>query len=254
MMMNSINYKFVGNNSNCQKQKSLSLCTQKLDSVSFSGNKSDLKSVIPYRLESKLQDDFHSTSQQIYIRTYLEYKNQGLSDEEIAKKMFQKTFESDENEEAKKEVLNFVQKIGNKIADIDNSFKTVIPSLAPKTYYRGVIGDNKNRAISVINDAKVGDVIQPDLGYPFLASKKEYAESYSSYTNGKSNPENCVVMIVKTPAGTPISRDVKFNLLSLDNNVVLPRGVKYEVLDKEVKNDKTYITLKYLSCATDEEQ
>ena len=253
MIINSINYNFVDNNSNCKKQKKLSFSTSKFDSVSFSGKKDSTKTIIPYRLESKMQDNFHSTSQQIHIRKYLEYKNQGLSDEEIAKKMFSKTFESEGNEESKKEILEFIQKIGSKVKDIDNSFKTVIPSITPKTYYRGVIGDNKNRAIRIINESKVGDVIQPDLGYPFLASKKEYAESYSSYTNGKANPENCVVMIIKTPIGTPVSRDVKFNLFSLDNNVVLPRGVKYEVLDKEIKNDKTYITLKYLSCATDEE-
>ena len=61
-------------------------------------------------------------------------------------------------------------------------------------------------------------------------------------------------MIIKTPAGTPISRDISFNTIFGDKNVVLPRGVKYEVLDKKVKNNKTYITLKYLSCATDEEK
>ena len=199
-----------------------------------------------------MQDEFHCTGSQIRIRSFLEHESKGLSDREIAEKMFPQTFTEKENYEDKQIVLDFMKTIRTRIKALDDSFKKIIPSLMPKTYYRGVIGDSSNRAIKTVNEAKVGDIIQPDLGYPFLASKISYAERYSQYVDGEANPENCVVMIIKTPVGTPISRDISFNSILGDKNVVLPRGVKYEVLDKEVKNDKTYITLKYLNCATDE--
>lgn len=201
-----------------------------------------------------MQDEFHCTGSQIRIRTFLENKEQGLSDREIAEKMFPKTFAESGNESDKKIVLDFMQTLKTRIKELDNSFKKLIPALMPKTYYRGVVGNSSNRAIKTVSEAKVGDIIQPDLGYPFFASKLSYAEEYAEYTNGQLNPENCVVMIVKTPIGTPISRDISFNTILGDKNVVLPRGIKYEVLDKEVKKDKTYITLKYLSCAMDEEK
>ena len=203
-------------------------------------------------LQSKMQDVFHQTGSQIRIRTFLENESLGLSEAEIAEKMFPKTFADKENTQDKQIVLDFMQTLKKRINDLDDSFKNLVPSLFPKTYYRGVVGDSSNRAIKIVNDAKVGDIIQPDLGYPFLASKKSYAEDYSQYVGGYSNPENCVVMIIKTPIGTPISRDISFNTVLGDKNVVLPRGVKYEVLDKEIKNNKTYITLKYLTCVTDE--
>ena len=205
------------------------------------------------RLQSSMQDEFHITGSQIRIRSFLEHESKGLSDREIAEKMFPQTFAEKENDEDKQMVLDFMQTLRTRIKKIDDSFKKLIPSLMPKTYYRGVVGSSENRAIKIVNEAKVGDVIQPDLGYPFLASKLSYAEEYSQYLGGDANPENCVVMIIKTPIGTPISRDISFNTILGDKNVVLPRGVKYEVLDKEVKNNKTYITLKYLNCATDEE-
>lgn len=253
MMINSINLNLVNKKSLISKQPQYSLYSKNADTVSFSGLKKSEKAGIPFKLQSKMQDEFHATSSQIYMRKYLDLKSQGFSDEEIARKMFPSSFERGKEDEIK-EVVNYVSVIHKRIDDIDASFKEVVPSLFPKTYYRGIVDSSSNRALKTINEAEIGDIIKPDLGYPFMASKKEYAEGYSQYTDGSSNPETCAVMIIKTPAGTPISRDISFNLFSGDSNAVLARGANFKVLDKQIKNNKTYITLQYLNCALDEEK
>ncbi len=253
MLINSLNYNFANQKGSIQKQSNSISYLNKADTVSFSGKTEYKKVTVPFHLQSKFQDEFHSTSTQIRMRAYLDYKEQGLTDEEITAKMFPQSYVSD-NPEEKQAVIDYVGKLHKTIDDIDASFKKVMPSLLPKTYYRGVVDSSSNRALKTINEAKVGDVIKPDLGYPFMASKLEYAESYSQFTDGSSNPENCAVMIIKTPAGTPISRDISFNLFTTDSNAVLARGANFKVLDKEIKNNKTYITLQYLNCALDEEK
>ena len=253
MLINNININSVTQNKGIQRQSNLNLYSPIADTVSFSGAKKIEKAPIPYRLQSEMQDEFHITGSQLRIRDYLEKQSQGLSKEEIAIKTFPTTFESGTDEE-KQEVIAYIDKLQKRIDDIDASFKKVIPSLFPKTYYRGIVDSSSNRALDVIKEAKVGDVIKPDLGYPFMASKLEYAEGYSQYTDGSSDPDTCAVMIIKTPAGTPISRDISFNLFSGDSNAVLARGANFEVLDKKIENNKTYITLQYLNCALDEQK
>ena len=253
MLINNINFSSVSINTNVQRQSNPFLYTQKFDTVSFSGAQKVEKTGVPFRLQSKMQDEFHATSSQIRMRNYLELKTQGLNDEEITAKMFPQSCVS-ENIEEKQAVVDYVKKLHKKIDDIDASFKNVVPSLFPKTYYRGIVDSSSNRALKTINKAEIGDIIKPDLGYPFMASKLEYAEGYSQYTDGSSNPETCAVMIIKTPAGTPISRDISFNTIFGDKNAVLARGANFKVLDKQIKNNKTYITLQYLNCALDEEK
>ena len=252
-MINNINFSSVNLNTNVQRQSNPFLYTQKFDTVSFSGSQQTEKTGIPFRLQSKMQDEFHATSSQIRMRSYLNFKSQGLTDEEIARKMFPSTFEKGKEDEIK-EVIDYISVIHKRIDDIDASFKNLVPSLLPKTYYRGIVDSSSNRALKTINEAEIGDIIKPDLGYPFMASKLEYAEGYSQYTDGSSNPETCAVMIIKTPAGTPISRDISFNTIFGDKNAVLARGANFKVLDKQIKNNKTYITLQYLNCALDEEK
>lgn len=215
------------------------------DSVSFSGT--DEKG-IPYRLACKTQDDFHVTSLQIYIRDYLKLKNQGLTEDEIISS-FVSGRELTEKE--RDEMRVFISKVKGYIDKHDANFKKVIPLLVPKTYYRGVFGGKDNYAIQVLSSAKVGDIVQPDLGYSFLTANKSYAKDYTSSCEGIKDPENSLMMIIKAPIGTPISRDFAFDRSIINSNVVLARGANFEVLDKKVKDGTTYITLKYLNCATD---
>ena len=114
-----------------QRQSNPFLYTQKFDTVSFSGSQQPEKTGIPFRLQSKMQDEFHATSSQIRMRSYLDFKSQGLTDEEIARKMFPSSFERGKEDEIK-EVVNYVSVIHKRIDDIDASFKEVVPFNNPE--------------------------------------------------------------------------------------------------------------------------
>ena len=209
---------------------------------------------IPYRVKSKYQDDFHCTSNQIYIRKYIEYKQSGLSIDDMAKKWYGDAY----NNLTKDDLVEFgkyLDRLEQKIKDIDASFEQVIPALIPMTYYRGMILKQGSRELEEFINAKVGDTIQPDLGYSWASPKKSYADDYAEYCDGSSSKENCVVMKIKTPAGSKLSRDVDIDLSEFEfhglnpyssMNVVFKRGVSYKVLKKEVIDNKIYVTVKYL--------
>ena len=112
----------------------------------------------------------------------------------------------------------------------------------------------KQKELETILNAKEGDIIVPDVGYVWGSPQKEYAEAYASYLDGSST-QNCILMKIKTPIGTRLSRDINigfeyFEISSLNPysnmNVVFKRGVSYKVLKKEVVDNKTYITVEYL--------
>ena len=210
---------------------------------------------IPFRLKSKMHDEFHITGNQIYIRKFSEYKAQGLTREQMLQKFFDVEKLSPEEIE---QCYKWIDNIAETIDKIDKSFENVIPSLTPETYYRGIVEDADSRVIQIIQNAKAGDIITPDLGYSWLTPKESYARNYADYVDGKPSPENCVVMVIQTPAGAKFSRDISIdfsdgNILGISGmnpyssmNVVTQRAVQYEVLGKEIKDGRTYITLKYL--------
>lgn len=220
------------------------------DSVSFSGkvNKKNNSGKIPFRLNSKYQDDFHATSLQLYMRKYLDLKNQGLNDDEIFQSF---VGEKELSEEQKAEIKTAVSRIQENIAKLDASFEDIIPSMKAATYYRGIFNPSDNKVIDVVKNAKVGDIIQPDFGYPFLSPDYKEAEVFSKSINGFSSPDTSVLMKINVPKGVPIARDMQFKATLFGHNIVLPRGVKYRVLDNKIENNKNYITLEYLDCATD---
>ena len=209
--------------------------------TSFKGKPS-----FPYRLNSPYQDDFHATSSQIYIRDYLEMVEQGMDDIAIINNMFPTTSNLPESKlEPYKE---FIDKLKEQIKKTDESFKKIIPMMFPKTYYRGVCSSKDNRCIKTVSNAQKGDIIKPDLGYPFATSKKSYAIDYATDTQGGKSPEKSILMEIKTPAGVRLARHIAYSSKNpfAEQNVVFPRGVSYEVLDKQEKDGFTYIKLKYL--------
>ena len=58
-------------------------------------------------------------------------------------------------------------------------------------------------------------------------------------------------MKVKVPKGVKVSRDLNPKLSLFETNVVLPRGIRYKVLENKIQNNQNYIVLEYLDCATD---
>ncbi len=213
---------------------------QSNNSLSFKG-----KPVIPYRLDSPYQDDFHVTTSQIYIRKFLELVEQGLDDDAIVAQFANgRNLSEPELEEYK----NFLGELKDRIKKTDEAFKKIIPMIFPKTYYRGVYSTAENRCTKSVLNAQKGDIIKPDLGYPFATSNKSYAEGYASNTKGEKSPEKSIVMEIKTPPGVRLARDLEYSskIPFKEDVVVFPRGVSYEVLDKEEKDGITYIKLKYL--------
>ena len=210
---------------------------------------------IPFRLKSKMHDEFHITGNQIYYRKFSEYEAEGLSKEDMLHKFF--NVEKLSQEEIQ-QCYTWLDNIAETRAKIDKSFDTVIPSLTPETYYRGIIDSPNSQVIQIIQNAKVGDIITPNEGYAWYTPKESYAKDYSSNLEGQSSPESCIVMEIHTPAGAKLSRDISINLsdgniLGIQGmnpygsmNVVTQRGIQYEVLGKEVKDGRTYIKLKYL--------
>ena len=217
------------------------------DTVSFSGKTKNKSGKIPFRLTSKYQDDFHSTMFQVHARTYLDFKNKGLSPDEIVK-----VWAGENSSEAQiKEFSSFVKRLQEKIDKLDASFEEVIPSVKDNIYYRGIFDPNSNKAIDVVRNAKVGDIIQPDDGYPFLSTDYLEAQTFAKSIEGNKSPESSVLMKVKVPKGVKVSRDLNPKLSLFETNVVLPRGIRYKVLENKIQNNQNYIVLEYLDCATD---
>lgn len=203
------------------------------------------KVAIPWRFKSKYADELGGNHGE--RRRLLELMDSGKTDEEIVRELFDLELMTEaEKAEAKEEWNKFKQKIQK----IDRSFDYIIPTLIPMTYYRGILGNIKtNRGLQIVRDAKVGDVITPDVGYPMASLERGTAEAYSGYETKNSTPEQNVVMIIKAPVGTQVSREY-----SLCNGfdeasslyVIFRRNAQFKVLKKEVQNGKTCITLEYL--------
>lgn len=214
---------------------------KKLAKYTLTKGKTLLKK-IPYRLKSPLHQDFCSTGDQLYIRLVQESKKKGLSLEEMVHRIYRKeTIAQNGIDAVKKDCQEFLTKVEQYITKHDNSFKNIIPSPLRHTYYRGLSGENYGTKI--INEAKVGDIIAPDLGYCFASLKKEVAMDYSNlYCNSKvKDPLRQCVMKIITPSGSIVSRN--YSHLS---EVVFPREAQYKVLKKEIIDGRTFITLKYL--------
>ena len=249
MKINNVGFNSINVNNKSKDSIAKMPCSE-CDSVSFSGkvNKKNNSGKIPFRLSSKYQDDFHATSLQLYMRKYLDLKNQGLADEEFLQ-AFVGNKELSEKEKA--EVKITIGVIGKNIEKLDASFEDIIPSMKAATYYRGIFNPSDNKVIDIVKNAKVGDIIQPDSGYPFLSPDYKEAEVFSKSITGFSSPDTSVLMKINVPKGVPIARDMQFKATLFGHNIVLPRGVKYRVLDNKIENNKNYITLEYLDCATD---
>jgi len=195
---------------------------------------------LPFRLKSKLHDDFHCTGGQLFRREISELTTKGASKNEIIEKFSGKKI-SELSEQELKEYGEWIDRNISQINELDNSFNTVIPSLFRQKYYRGVFTSRAE-----IQTLKKGDIFT-DYGYSWYTPKKSYAKDFSNGNNG-------IIIETIIPCGAKISRDINisftdgiYGLNPLSSmNIVLPRNVKYQVLDRGIKNNRAYIKLKYL--------
>ena len=206
---------------------------------------------IPFRLKSKLHDRFHETLNAVYYRKISEFQEAGLSHDEMIREFFDTDKFLENNWKEAKKWLTDMEK---RMEELDKSFDFVIPALGPETYYRGICEKSDTRTLQVIKNANIGDIIVPDCGYAWGTPQLSYAKDYAQISGRKANPDNSVIMEIKTSAGTTLSRDIYFNLLDglvainpyYNVNVVFRRNAQYKVLKKEIKDNITYITLKYM--------
>lgn len=195
---------------------------------------------IPWRFKSKLHDDFHCTGNQCYHRIISELSAKGANKTEIIERLSGKKI----SEIPAEEIKTWQSWLDGKVSQInqkDKSFERVIPSLFPQKYYRGV-----HTSDAQIQNLKPGD-IYTDYGYSWFTPKKSYAKDFSRGEDG-------AIIETVIPAGAKISRDIEASLecgitginpLS-SMNVVTPRNIRYEVIKKEMKDNRIYVKLKYL--------
>lgn len=198
-----------------------------------------IKSIkIPWRLKSKLHDNFHCTGDQLYNRKISELCLKGANRVEIIENLFGKPISEISTKDLKALEVFFDKRIAT-LNQQDRAFDYVIPSLFSQKYYRGVFESNTG-----LKSLKKGD-IYTDCGYSWFTPQKSYAEDFSE----------CGGVLIETviPAGTKISRDIFFDGLGVTGlnpfssmNIVVQRNTRYKVLENTLKNNKTYIRLKRL--------
>ena len=156
------------------------------------------KAKIPYRFKSSMHDSFHGTGDMVSVREIELIKKQGLSIDEAVKKVWGNV-EKSQMPEYRKYYAQYEEQVNNYVAKLDKSFEKVLPSPIRQKYYRGIFDRNCYGA-KVIREANVGDIITPDLGYPFATLRKSVAKGYT-------REGGCLIEIV-APAGTKVSREL----------------------------------------------
>lgn len=195
---------------------------------------------IPFRLKSKLHDDFHCTLAQVYKRKLSKLIAQGKNKNEIIENFSGKKI----SELSEQELKNYGEWVDANILQmnqLDKSFDSVFPSLFSQRYYRRVFDSSSGMC-----NLQKGD-IYTDYGYSWYAPKKSYANDFLDDNSG-------VIIETIIPRGAKISRDINISFPDgihglnpfSSMNVVVQRNINYEVLDRTIKDDKTYLKFKYL--------
>lgn len=195
---------------------------------------------IPWRFKSKFHDNFHCTGDQCYHRIISELSKKGASKNEIIERVSGKKISEIPAQELQ-QWQSWLDKNVSQINQKDKSFERVIPSLFPQKYYRGI-----HNSDTQIQNLKQGD-IYTDYGYSWFTPKKGCAKDFSQGNNG-------TIIETVIPAGAKISRDITATLedgISGINpltsmNIVTPRNIRYEVMKKEMKDNRMFVKLKYL--------
>lgn len=142
-------------------------------------------------------------------------------------------------------------KTGEKsVAEIDKAFQKLPELEKDCIVYRGraenPLFEENNVDFAIIDKAKIGDVIIPDTAYSYCAFKKTLANCWggpgarlSSSSDDTSN--RIMMMTIRLPKGAKVSRNLEHG-----GEIVMPRGAKYKVISKEVKNNDIETTLEYI--------
>lgn len=139
------------------------------------------------------------------------------------------------------EAPGYVMKNEGLIKKIDADIRRLTGQLLPRrNYYRGMSAPSFDdyEGIQTLKNAVPGQVICPERGYTFVTSSSSIADEYTNM-NGQAAK---VLMKIKTPIGTRVSRD-----RTHEKEVIFPRNAQFEVLKKKKRSNGTIdIVLKYI--------
>ncbi|MCQ2753911.1 MAG: hypothetical protein MJ231_02565 [bacterium] len=128
------------------------------------------------------------------------------------------------------------------ILKVDKEFAKIPPIETDCIVYRGriehPISEYFNEDFRIIDKAKIGDIIIPDSGYSYTASKIELAEHF-----GSSRSDRTMMLKIRLPKGAKVSQgDAK----GLGIEVVMPRNAEYRLLSKSTNGNHTEVELEYI--------
>ena len=131
-----------------------------------------------------------------------------------------------------REITDFDKKLVNAI---DSAFEKLPPLQEDRTFYRGVAGRDLDKNIL---EAKAGDIISPDRGFPQVGLKQYYAEKYLP-----SEEFNPVLFEMRCPKGSTVSLSKRTGTGVEEG--MLPRNAKFKILSKDTVNMPRLLYLDY---------
>ena len=145
--------------------------------------------------------------------------------------------------------LNNIKNMKKHIAEIDREFAQLPPLEKDCIVYRGraehPIIDEYNADFKIIENAKAGDLVIPDIGYSYTGFHYDLANGWCQGgrmldTNNK--PLRTMMYQINLPKGAKVSRNLEHG-----GEIIMPRGAQYKVLDKKVAaNGDIEVVLEYI--------
>ncbi|MBR2387029.1 hypothetical protein IKA92_07030 [bacterium] len=125
------------------------------------------------------------------------------------------------------------------IEDLDNAFENLKPLENECVVYRGrhkhSACESLNYDFEIIENAKIGDIVVPDIAYSYCAFDKSLAKCFA---NGH---ENNMIYEIKLPKGAKVSRNLEHG-----GEVLMPRSAQYKITGKKVIGSTTYVSMEYI--------
>ena len=145
--------------------------------------------------------------------------------------------------------LNNIKNMKKHIAEIDREFAQLPPLEKDCIVYRGraehPIINEYNADFKIIENAKAGDLVVPDIGYSYTGFHYDLANGWCQGgrmldTNNK--PLRTMMCQINLPKGAKVSRNLEHG-----GEIIMPRGAQYKVLDKKVAaNGDIEVVLEYI--------
>lgn len=117
-----------------------------------------------------------------------------------------------------------------KIVDkMDTDFSNLTPTNEAFTVYRGrskhPVVNYFNRDFDIIDNAKIGDIITPDTGYPYAAFHRKLAECWGG--TGANCGKGTMMMEIRVPKGAKLSCNLEHG-----GEAIFPRSSQFKLVSK----------------------